>query len=416
MTGAIVKLRTAVLLAACAALTLEAQPAGPARGGPFGGGVRSPEVAADGKVTFRLRAPNAKEVFVTGIPGQRLAMLKDEQGLWTATSEPLKPDIYTYSFSVDGATFTDPGNPRFKTAYANAGQSLLHVPGAAPWHPQDGPRGAVTRHFYKSAIVGDNREFYVYTPPNYDATRGGPYPVLFLLHGLGDDASAWLNVGAANVILDNLINQGKAKPMIMVNTLGYGTPEGPRTAMAPGMIPAFAKALVEEVLAQVEKAYRVARDRNQRAIAGLSMGGAEALYTGLNYLDRFSYIGSFSGAFVMWPRATVPAPPPATSSSAAGTPSAAPGRTGRGPQSLQPADFEKTFPALTAKANSQLRLVWIACGTEDGLNGVNRQFKAWLKSKEIQFTDLEIPAYGHVWPLWRQNLAEFAPLLFQKGK
>jgi enterochelin esterase family protein len=392
--------RTTILFSALAGLSLWAQP-GPGRGAPA---PKSPEVSAEGAVTFRLRAPNAKEVFVTGI-GQRLAMQKDDQGVWSATTESLKPDIYTYSFSVDGASFVDPGNPLLKTAYGGAGQSMVHVPGPEVWEPGDGPRGSVTHHFYKSAIIGDNRDFYVYTPPNYDAARKESYPVLFLLHGLGDEAAGWLNVGAANVILDNLINQGKAKPMLMVNTLGYGTPDGPRGAMGAGMIPAFAKALVEEVLPQVEKAYHVSKDRNQRAIAGLSMGGAESIYTGLNYMDRFAYIGSFSGAFIMWPRVE----------RAAAAPTA--GGGGRGMPTMEPADFEKNFPNLTAKANSQLRLVWIACGVDDGLNGVNRQFKAWLKSKDIQFTDLEIPGYAHVWPLWRRNVAELAPLLFRaKGK
>ncbi len=362
---------------------------------------RSPEVSADGKVTVRLRAPNAKEVFVTGL-GQRLALEKDEQGVWSVTTGALKPDIYTYSFSVDGATFNDPGNSLFKTSYGSAGQSMVHVPGPGPWEPADGPRGTVSHHFYKSALVGDNRDYYVYTPPNYDANRKEPYPVLYLLHGLGDDAAAWLNVGAANVILDNLINQGKAKPMMMVNTLGYGTPEGPRSAMGATMIPTFARALVEEVMPQVEKAYRVTKDRNQRAIAGLSMGGAESLYTGLHNLDKFAYIGSFSGAFVMWPRANPPAP-------------STDGGRGRGGVPMEAADFDKNFPGLTAKAASQLKLLWIACGLDDGLNNVNRQFKSWLKSKDIPFTDLEIPGYAHVWPLWRLNLAELAPLLFQGG-
>jgi enterochelin esterase family protein len=362
--------------------------------------VRSPEVSADGTVTFRLRAANAKEVAVTGM-GERLAMQKDDQGVWSATTAALQPDLYTYAFSVDGVTFNDPANPLFKTSYGNAGQSMVRVPGTAAWNPGAGPFGAVTHYTYHSALIGDDRDYYVYTPPNYDSHRKDPYPVLFLLHGLGDDASGWLTVGAANVILDNLINQGKAKPMIMVNTLGYGTPGGPRGAMGPTMIPAFAKALLEEVLPQVEKNYHAAKDRNHRAIAGLSMGGAESLYTGLTYPDDFAYIGSFSGAFVMWPRAN-PAPP---------QPAGA-GRGGRGPQTMEDADFAKLFPNVTAKTSSQLRLVWIACGTDDGLMAVNRQFRTWLKSKDVKFTELEVPGYAHVWPLWRRNLAELAPLLF----
>ncbi len=362
--------------------------------------VKSPEVAADGRITFRLRAPDAKEVAVTGI-GQRLAMQKDDQGVWTATTDPLKPDIYTYSFSVDGATVVDPANGLFKTSWGGAGQSMVHVPGDAVWEPTNGPRGVVAHHFYHSEIIGDHRDYWVYTPPNYDPNRREPYPVLFLLHGLGDESGTWLNVGAANVILDNLINQGKARPMIMVNTLGYGTPDGSRGAMGANMIPTFARALVEEVLPQVEKTYHVATDRNQRAIAGLSMGGAEATYTGLHYSDRFAYIGSFSGAFVMWPRANPREP------------GAGGGSRGRTPQAMEAADFEKNFPSLNASSvNSRTRLLWIACGTDDSLMGVNRQFRTWLKSKDVHFTELEIPGFAHVWPLWRRNLAEFAPLLF----
>lgn len=381
-----------ILLCLMAVASLWAQPGrGPAP-------VRSPEIAADGKVTFRLRAPNAKEVAVTGI-GQRLVMTKDEQGVWSATTDTLKPDLYTYNFSLDGVSMMDPANPARKTAYAGVGNSLLRVPGNSVIDPAAGMQGTVAHHFYHSALIGDDRDYYVYTPPNYDPNRKEAYPVFFVLHGLGDDAAAWTNVGAANTILDNLINSGKAKPMIMVNTLGYGTADGPTGAMGRTMIPNFAKALIEEVLPQVEKQYHVAKDRNSRAIAGLSMGGAEAFYTGLNNIDKFAYVGSMSGAFVMWPRAN-PQPPP----SAGG---------GRGPRTLDPADFDKNFPNLTAKQAGQLKMLWMACGTEDGLLGVNRQFAAWLKSKDIQFTNEEIPNYAHVWPLWRQNLAELAPQLFQ---
>jgi enterochelin esterase-like enzyme len=391
------RFRFAILSCVCLGLNAWGQ-AGPGRGAPP---VNSPEVSTDGRVTFRLRAPEASQVAVVGI-GQRLAMQKDDKGVWSATTDPLKPDIYTYSFSVDGATLNDPRNPLFKSSYGSAGQSLVYVLGSAPavWAPAEGPRGVVAHHFYKSEIIGDHRDFYVYTPPGYDAMRKEPYPVLFLLHGLGDDAAGWTNVGAANVILDNLINRGEAKPMVMVNTLGYGTPDGPAGAMGGSMIPTFTRALIEEVLPQVEKTYHVSQDRNQRAIAGLSMGGAESLYLGLHNIDRFAYIGSFSGALAMWPHANPPS---------------GGGRGGRGPQTMQDADFEKNFPDLTAKSASRLRLVWIACGLDDGLNTVNRQFKTWLKSKDIQFTDVEVPGYAHVWPLWRDNLAKLAPLLFQAG-
>jgi enterochelin esterase-like enzyme len=353
---------------------------------------------------------------VTGLaPGQRLAMQKDDQGVWTVTTEAMKPDMYGYAFNVDGASFNDPGNSNFKTAMVGAGQSQVHIPGPVSWEPAPGiARGTVAHHFYHSALIGDDRDFYVYTPPNYEPNRKELYPVLYLLHGLGDDAAGWITAGAANVILDNLIGQGKAKPMIMVNTLGYGVANmlpaprgGPGAMGGDKMIPNFAQALIDEVMPQVEKQYRVTKDRQERAIAGLSMGGAEALFTGLNHQDKFAWVGSFSGAFVMWPGAAAgraPAGPPAAGG-------------GRGPMTLDTSVFERNFPALDAKTNKQLKLLWIACGTEDGLNGVNQQFKAWLKSKDIQFTDVEIPGMAHVWPLWRQNLTELAPMLFQgKGK
>jgi enterochelin esterase family protein len=408
------KLRTALLVFAAALTTASAQnPAAPAaaprpgRGAPA---IKSPEVSADGKVTFRLRAPKATEVAVTGL-GPRLPMEKNEQGVWSVTTDTLKPDIYTYSFQVDGMTITDPGNSKFKPSFGSAGQSEVLVPGANSWTPAANlPRGAVTRHFYHSAIAGDDRDFWVYTPANYDAKRKEAYPVLYLLHGLGDDSGAWIETGAAGVILDNLIAEGKAKPMMMVVPLGYGNASGPGGAMREDMIPSYAKTVLEEVMPQVEKQYNVTRDRTQRAIAGLSMGGAEATFTGLNHLDKFAWIGSFSGAYVMWPGARPPAPP-----AASGEPAAA-GRGGRGTPSLDPGAFAKNFPALDAKANSQIRLLWVACGTADSLVGVNRQFKQWLDSKDVKVTYVEVPDIAHVWPLWRQNLTDLAPLLFQGKK
>jgi enterochelin esterase family protein len=275
------------------------------------------------QATFRPRAPNVNEVAVTGI-GERLVMTKDNQGTWSATAGALKPDLYTYNFDLDGISIMDPANPLRKSGYASAGSSMVRVPGPSLVEPAPGARGVVAHHFYHSALIGDDRDYYVYTPPNYEPNRKEPYPVFFLLHGLGDDAVSWTNVGAANNILDNLIDSGRAKPMIMVNTLGYGNADGPTGASRPDMIPMFARALIEEVLPQVERQYHVARDRNSRAIAGLSMGGAEAFYTGLNHMDQFAYVGSMSGAFVMWPRANSQSPVPP-----AAAPRGAPGRGGR---------------------------------------------------------------------------------------
>src|SRR5581483_7571532 len=171
-------------------------------------------------------APNAKEAVVsTG--GKRLPMQKDDRGVWSATSDALTPDIYTYSLIVDGTTMTDPSNREYQTSFGSF-QNMFVVPGPRPWLPAPGvARGAITRHVIHSAIANDDREFFVYTPPGYEPKRSQPYPTLYLLHGLGDDAGRWVNAGGANNILDNLIAAKQAVPMVMVTTLGYGTANGP---------------------------------------------------------------------------------------------------------------------------------------------------------------------------------------------
>src|SRR5213082_1730292 len=264
----------------------------------------SPEVHADRTVTFRFRAPNDKEVAVSveGNP-KPLPMQKDDQGVWSVTTEPLAPDYYGYSFIADGVNMFDPSNHAIKPNFLGRA-SELHVPGPSSlsWEIVAVPHGEIHHHFYKSGVVGDDRDFFVYTPPGYDARAKQTYPVLYLLHGFSDDASAWSAVGRANVILDNLIAQGKAKPMLVVMPLGYGAPEIVSrgfsafhdASLVQRNFERFRDALLTEVVPQVEEAYRVSADRNSRAIAGLSMGGAESLHVGLNALDRFSWIGAFS--------------------------------------------------------------------------------------------------------------------------
>lgn len=395
----------AIILFSTAILAQSAAPRQPPPGrGPAAPAVRSPEVSPDGRITFRLRAPNAGAVSVRGITPQPIPMQKDDAGVWVATSEPLKPDLYAYSFDVDGLIIVDPANTRFRPSYRRLAQSAVLVPGNMPWTPlPNAPRGAVTRHLFQSNVVGDEREFYVYTPPNYDPRRKQPYPVLVLQHGLYDEANAWIEAGAANVILDTLINQGKAVPMVMVNPLGYGTADGPAGIDRDGMLYAYIRTLLEEVLPRVEKQYHVATKPSGRAIAGLSMGGGEAMLGGLNHLETFAWLGSFSGAFNNWVETR-----PVRSTA---TPGVGPGR---GPGlTLVESQIPVIFPKLDAKSNAKIKLLWIACGTSDVLIGVNRQFKAFLDAKGVKATYTEIPNQGHVWPLWRQNLADFAPLLFK---
>lgn len=371
--------------------------------------LRSPEVLPDGRVTFRLRAPNAASVVVRGIAQQPIPMQKGASGVWTAATPPLKPDLYAYSFDVDGQSIVDPSNTKFRPSYRRISQSAVLVPGDMPWTLlPNAPRGVVARHIFQSKIVGDEREFHVCTPPNCDPKRKRPYPVLVPQHGLGEEANAWTEVGAANVILDTLINQGKAVPMVKVNPFGYGTANGPTDIDREGMLPAYIRTLLEEVLPQVEKRYNVSTKPTERAIAGLSLGGGQAMLAGLNNLDKFAWLGSFSGAFNNWLETR-----PVRSTATPGFGPGAPGG-GRGPGfTLVEGQLPVIFSKLDAKSNSRIKLLWIVCGTADILIGVNRQFKAYLDSKGVEVTYKEIPDQGHVWPLWRRNLADFAPLLFK---
>jgi len=343
----------------------------------------SPEVRPDRTVTFRLNAPNAQKVELRREGATAVPMQKDERGIWSVTVGPLEPDLYGYMLVVDGVALLDPSNHLMKPNLLNP-QSMVHVPGpkSLPWELNNVPHGIIHRHFYHSDVVGDDRDFYVYTPPGYDPRANKRYPVLYLLHGYSDDASAWTAVGRAHVILDNLIAQGKAKPMLVVMPLGYGAPEIARRG-GPGLrdqaawrrnIERFRDALLKEVIPLVEKNYRVAPERVRRAIAGLSMGGTQSLYTGLNALETFAYIGAFSSGGLL-------------------------------------PDFDKVFPTLDEKANQKLRLLWIGCGTEDRLIEGNRKLLEWLKSKGVKYTWVETPG-AHTWLVWRRYLAEFAPLIF----
>jgi enterochelin esterase family protein len=366
-----------ILLLSAAATALSAQPPAAPIAPPA---IRSPEVAADRRVTFRIAARNATAVSV-GIEGSpSRPMQKDDKGVWSLTTESLEPDFYGYSFNVDGARVFDSANPGLVPNLLNP-RSLLHVPGdpSLPWEIGNVPHGTVHRHVYASPIGGDTRDLYVYTPPGYDAAAATRYPVLYLLHGFSDDASGWTAVGMANVILDNLIAHGAARPMIVAMPLGYGAPEvvhmSPRTdALGEKNIDRFSDMMISEIIPLVERSYKTATDRGSRAIAGLSMGGGEALVVGLNHLDRFAAVAGFSSAV-------------------------------REP-------FESRFPHLTSAASDHLRTLWIACGTSDGLFEGNRKLRDWLTAKQVRVTAIDTPG-AHTWMVWRRNLAAFAPLLFK---
>ena len=342
----------------------------------------SPEIHPDDTVTLRLRAPNAQKVDLV-LEGAVTPMRQEADGLWTATTPVLAPEIYGYRFVVDGQPMLDPRNT---DVYHNllSLTSNLTVPGTPPepWELQSIPHGIVEHHFYTSQVVlglpNNQSDYYVYTPPGYSAKSRQSYPVLYLLHGYSDAADGWSSVGKANFILDSLIASGKAKPMIVVMPLGYGN----MAVLKPGRTPAisaqsvdlYQKALLSEVMPQIEAGYHVSKKREDRAIAGLSMGGHESLFIGLTHPELFAWIGTFSAG-------------------------------------LNPKTISELPPTTAQKAN--LRLLWMACGVDDALLKPNQTVIATLKAEGLPVTAIETPGH-HQWPVWRDNLIHFAPLLFQK--
>lgn len=335
----------------------------------------SPVVNADRTATFRLRSPNALKVEVAIEGNKAFALTKDEKGIWSGTSEALPPDMYGYTFRVDGVGTIDAVNGDMKTNALNP-SNVFVIPGEKPepWEITDIPHGTVHHHFFASKVAAENRDFYVYTPPGYDA--GKRYPLLVLLHGYSDLADGWTTVGKANLIFDRLIAGGK-KPFVVVMPLGYGYSVKDLkagTVRAAGNFvkntEGFEKSLLEEVLPIAEKAYKVSDKANERAIAGLSMGGAETLYVGLRHMDRFAWIGAMSSAPMLF-----------------GKP-------------------EEAFPTLSEKDNARIKLLWIACGKSDGLVAANRSFVEWLNTKKITNKYVETEG-AHTWLVWRRYLTDF---------
>jgi enterochelin esterase family protein len=388
---------------------------------------KSPEILPDNRVTFRFSAPGATTVALNGdwATGNPAAMTKDDQGVWSITVGPLKSEFYNYTFVVDGIPALD-GNVgrihRFGTRYEN----ILIVPGALGdlYEVNDVPHGTVSQVWYKSPTLKLTRRLYIYTPPSYEDSKTS-YPVLYLLHGAGGDEETWTSNGRAPQIMDNLIAQGKAKPMIVVMTNGNANqaaspdqilppPMPPRLAAAPGApggrfsstienYSPFPNSVVNDVVPFIESHYRVIGNRDSRAIAGFSMGGAATLFAGFKNLDKFSWIAGFSSAVVAWPDVFVRTDPPA-------------GANLSGPgigQGVDKAALSKLFPNIDSSVNSKLKMLYISCGTADGLITSNRQFKEWLKGKDVRFIDVETEGYGHLWNFWRISLTDVAQRLFQ---
>lgn len=351
-----------------------AEPAPARRAQP--GPLVSPEIRPDGGVTFRLRAPKATEVKVSGQFGPDTAMLKETNGVWSVTVPSVPAGIHEYHFAVDGLNVIDPQNSALKPQRW-PGSSILHVPSTppAPWDLQDVPHGIVHEIGYNSKALGKWRRIFVYTPPG--AESGGALPVLYLAHGYSDNEATWTAHGKAHWIMDSLIAGKKAVPMILVMPDAHALPPGSSgfEDYGPANSEALCRELLQDIVPLVERTYKVDARPGARAFAGLSMGGHHALTVALNHHDQFNWIGAFSSA------------PPPTNTVAAGL---------NNPDS----------------ANRDLKLFWIACGKKDFLFKRNGEFTALLKEKGVRYEYAETEG-DHSWPVWRRYLAEFAPKLFR---
>lgn len=394
---------TLVAILLTAAFTNAQQPTRRAaeRGAGRGGGIvtpytalHSPEVHPDRTVTLRFYAPNAAQVDVVGeiLQGKGpLAMTKGADDIWTATLGPLPPEIWSYNFRIQGVEITDPSNPAVKPVPPGfAMSSFVEVPGDTPafYDARPVPHGEIRMVLYESKTMGVTRWLWIYTPPHYEESRT-KYPVLYLLHGNGEAQNGWVMNGRANIILDNLIADKKAHPMIVVMPQGHalqGANVGPLVRLA-GETDMFSKRfspdLLEDVIPLVERSYRVYADAGHRAIAGLSMGGGQALSIGLAHPDLFHFVLGYSAAV-------------------------------GGPFMNAEAEFNEIL-AKPEALNSSIRLLWIGCGKQDFLYQANRQFVDLLKGKGVKVFYHETEG-SHVWSVWRNYLNETVPTLFEDNR
>ena len=355
----------------------------------------SPEIHDNHTVTFRIHAPKAVKVQVVGdcIPTGMADLVENKEGVWEyTTAEPLKPELYTYAFQVDGLRMNDPSNV-FMIRDVSTVTNVFIVGGerADLYKVNDVPHGTVSKVWYDSPSLGISRRMTVYTPAGYE-TSGKRYPVFYLLHGMGGDENAWSELGRAAQILDNLIAQGKAEPMIVVMTNGNAAMEAApgETSMGWEQQPTFQlpktmegsfETHFPEAVKFVEKNYRTKKGKAHRAIAGLSMGGFHSLHISKQYPDMFDYVGLFSAA-------TMP---------------------GKAEDSPVYADLERK---LAVQFGKKPALYWIAIGKDDFLYQMNVEFRKLLDAKGYSYEYYE-NGEGHIWKNWRIYLTEFVPRLFK---
>jgi enterochelin esterase-like enzyme len=376
----------AASLAACVTLLFAESPDGSYPAPSTVRGRAYPRIHKDNRVTFRVKAPDAKKVAVagrgsdSGMNGNTPYEMKPVgEGNWEVTThDPVRPGFHYYELIVDGHKMNDPSSETyFGWQQPTSG---LEVPDPALdfYNVKDVPHGDLRIRTYLSKVTGQPRRAYVYTPPGYDRETSTRYPVLYLQHGSGENETSWTWQGKANLILDNLIAERKARPMIVVMDQGYATRAGAPAETGGRGNEAFEEVVMKDLLPMIDATYRTRNDRRYRAIAGLSMGGGQAMRIGLGNLDKFASVASFSGA-------------------------------------VRGADLKTSFGgalADTKKANERLKLLWIGCGTEDRLIEGARQLHKTLGAAGIQHVWFEGPG-SHEWQVWRKHLHDLAPRLFR---
>lgn len=365
--------------------------------------VVSPEIHDNNTVTFRFKAPKAVRVQLTGdfLPVQKNAkfeapgivdLKEGQEGVWEYTTpEPLKPELYSYSFIVDGLRMNDPANVYLIRDVSTLTNVFIIGGDRADFYKVNPvPHGTVFRIWYDSPALGLERRMTVYTPAGYE-TSGKRYPVLYLLHGMGGDEEAWISLGRTAQILDNLIAQGKAKPMIVVMPNGNASQEAAPGESSRGMVPptiqlpktmegSYEQAF-PEIVKFIDKNYRTIKSKSGRAIAGLSMGGFHSLHISKQYPDMFNYIGLFSAAIM--PNKEVSSP-----------------------------IYENMEGKLKVQFDKNPTLYWIAIGKTDFLYKANEEYRKLLDEKGYKYTYYESDE-GHIWKNWRIYLTEFVPMLFR---
>lgn len=362
-----------------------------------GSKLTSPEINPDNTVTFRLLAPNADSVQLTGdfLPAEahgKVNLVKDKEGVWTYTTpEPLKPELYSYVFFVDGLRTPDPSNVFLNRDVSTLANIFIIDGGQGHYYKvNDLPHGSVSRVWYDSPTLGKKRRMTIYTPPGYEDSNES-YPVFYLLHGAGGDEEAWPALGRATQIMDNLIADGKAEPMIVVMTNGNAVQTAAPGESAEGMVKPTSSVsrmnrgefemAFPDVVNYVDKHYRTKADKAHRAIAGLSMGGFHSLHISKQYPDMFDYIGLYSAAIF----------PPENSTSEI---------------------YKDTDGKLATQFAKNPKLYWIAIGDKDFLYNDNVKYRQQLDSKGYPYIYRESPD-GHIWKNWRIYLTEFVPQLFK---